>query len=295
MTLTANGAGLGEEIQLVGGESLFVTLDTDVPQPSSVSILFNGELVDVVGAQPGVGSANIQFVPAKSGWMIAQASSVWTSPIYVVVDGLPIRASPDDACFMARYVEYLISMVESGPFRDLGEDHDEAIAAYEEARDVFLLRFAEAGGTSCETTRTATPATFCISENGDTDDWSWQVDALSPVVVPGPTPPSSATKLRDAFVTSINAAPAPLSSNLSASIGPATNCFNVSYHSSFQFFVGPASLPTDCLVSGNPQGCFFNARIFDVAVVPSMTRSMLALMGGFLLVLGSFAVKSRAR
>jgi len=295
MTLTANGVGLGEEVQLVGGESIFVSLETDVPQPSSVSILFNGELVDVVEAAPGVGSANMNFVPTKSGLLVAQASNVWTSPVYVLVDGLPIRASADDACYMARYVDYLISLVNSGAFNDLGEDFDEAMSAYEEAREVFLLRFAEAGGTSCETTRTATPGMFCISGNGGTDDWSWQVDSYPPVVVPAPPPPSSVSKFRDAFVTSINGAPNPLGYDLSASIGPPSNCFTVSYNTSFQFFVGPASLPVDCLVTGNPDGCLFNARIFEAASVPSMTRSMLALMGGSLLVLGTFAVKSRAR
>jgi hypothetical protein len=43
------------------------------------------------------------------------------------------------------------------------------------------------------------------------------------------------------------------------------------------------------------QRCQFNAKIFEAATVPSMTRSMLALMGGSLLVLGSLAVKFGAK
>ena len=287
MTLTANGMGLGEEIQLGGGEPLFVTLETDVPQPSNVWIRYNGEFVYLEYAQAGVGSANIEFVPTKSGWLVAQANEAWTSPIYVVVDGLPIRASADDACFMARYVEYLKSLVNNGGFNDLGEDHDAVIAAYEEARDVFLLRFAEAGGTSCETIRTAAPGTFCVAGNSDGGDWSWQVDAFSPIVVPAPPASSNLSGLRDAFVTSINGAPAPLGDNLSASNGPGWYCFTVTSNTSFQLFAGPASLPLDCLVSGNPAGCFFNARIFErefmPTSVPSMKLSMLVLMGGLLL------------
>jgi len=295
MTLTAQRVGLGEErvglgeeIHLVGGESLFVTLDTDVPQPRDVWIRYNGEFIHLVVAQAGVRSAIIGFVPTKSGWLVAQADEAWTSPIYVVVDGLPIRASADDACFMARYVEYLKSLVNDGGFNDLGEDHDAVIAAYEEARDVFLLRFAEAGGTSCETTRTAAPGTFCVAGNSDGGDWSWQVDNFSPVVVPAPLPSSNVSALRDAFVTSINGAPAPLGDKLSASNGPGWYCFTVTANTSFQLFAGPASLPLDCLVSGNPAGCFFNnatisEREFMPTSVPSMKLSMLVLMGGLLL------------
>jgi hypothetical protein len=297
MTLIANGVGLGEEVQLVSGESLFVTLETDFPVQANVQILYNGELVAPVVGGAGVGSANIDFIPTESGWLVAKGSKIWTSPIYVLVDALPIRPSADDACYMARYVEYLETLVDDELFDDLGDDYDDVMAAYEEARGVFLLRFLEAGGTSCKTIRTAQPGKFCIGGTGDGGDWSWQVDNFSPIVVPGSPTETQTSDLRDAFVTSINDAPPPLSNHLSASVGPGPVCFTVSYNTSFQFFAGPDSFPVDCLVTGNRDGCFFSATIYEekflVNEVPSMTLSMLVLMGSVLLAVSVVVLLSR--
>ena len=71
-----------------------------------------------------------------------------TSPIYVVVDDAPIRASPEDACYLLGYVDFLSAHVRNGAI-DMGPDRDTALTAYAEARSVLEARFRDAGGESC--------------------------------------------------------------------------------------------------------------------------------------------------
>jgi hypothetical protein len=73
---------------------------------------------------------------------------VHTGSIAVVVDGRPIRASAEDACYLARYVDHLSRLVSSGAI-DLEEDTAEALEAYGEARAELERRFREAGGQAC--------------------------------------------------------------------------------------------------------------------------------------------------
>jgi hypothetical protein len=69
-----------------------------------------------------------------------------TSPVYVLVDERPIRASADDACYWVRYLRFI---AEATRTTDL-ETEQASIPAYDAARDEFLRRFHEAGGTTCE-------------------------------------------------------------------------------------------------------------------------------------------------
>jgi hypothetical protein len=71
-----------------------------------------------------------------------------TSPVYVLVGGRPIRASPGDICYLWRSVEHLEDLVRMR-LLNLYESQDEALAAYREAVNELQRRFAESGGGVC--------------------------------------------------------------------------------------------------------------------------------------------------
>ena len=66
----------------------------------------------------------------------------------MLLDDQPIRASAEDACYLVQYIDHLRNLVTTGSL-DLGAEHDEALAAYAEARAEFMTRFTEAGGVAC--------------------------------------------------------------------------------------------------------------------------------------------------
>jgi hypothetical protein len=73
---------------------------------------------------------------------------VLTSPVYVLVEGKPIRPSPEDTCYLLRSVEHLQDLVTSRRLR-LFDSTDEALRAYAEAAAELRRRFTESGGVTC--------------------------------------------------------------------------------------------------------------------------------------------------
>ncbi len=85
---------------------------------------------------------------SRSSWIAARSPYVLTSPVYVLVAGQPVRASPADICYLWRSVEHLTQLVTTGRL-NLYDSEGEALEAYQEAVGELRRRFVESGGDAC--------------------------------------------------------------------------------------------------------------------------------------------------
>jgi cysteine-rich repeat protein len=147
LNLRVEGHRLGEEIQLAAPQEVAVTLET-AGAAAEVEVLVNGEVATRVPVAAGIQLAQTRVPVSKSSWIAARSPNGITSPVYALVAGRPIRASPEDICYLWRSIEHLADLVTSGRLR-LFDSTDEAIAAYGEAVGELQRRFAESGGQVC--------------------------------------------------------------------------------------------------------------------------------------------------
>lgn len=148
LDLRVNGARLGDEVRVRSGTPLTLAVEARFDQVSGVQIVVNGQVVDDKVLPAGPQLVTFTLKAEKSAWIIAASPKIVTSPIYVIVDNKPIRASASDTCYLIRYVDHLSDLVASRSL-DLGEDRPDALAEYAKARAELVTRFTEAGGTSC--------------------------------------------------------------------------------------------------------------------------------------------------
>ncbi len=148
LNLRANGALLGSEVPMRSGRKLRLSLESDSNKPTTVRTIVNGVSVDSMSLGAGVQAASLEIEVPRSSWISAATSDVQTSPIYVIVDGEPIRANPADICYLIRYVDHLSGLVSQGKL-SLGAEKGLALGIYAETKVDLLARFADAGGTSC--------------------------------------------------------------------------------------------------------------------------------------------------
>lgn len=148
LNLRINGAHLGSEVAAAAGEAVTVAVEGRFRSSDDVEILANGSRVASIPVGSGPQALSIPLTLPSSSWVIARTSHDLTNPIYVIVDGKPIRASASAACYWARYMDHLGGVMTRR--RILGESRDEALAAYSEAKRIFIKRFDEAGGGTCQ-------------------------------------------------------------------------------------------------------------------------------------------------
>ncbi len=146
--LRAGGARVGGELRLASAGDVELELETVAAVSLPVEILVNGVVAASVPVEPGAQVTKARVPIARSSWVAARSPYVLTSPVYVLVEGKPVRGAPEDICYLMRYVDYLHDLV-TGRRIDLGESQDEALAAYDEAAAELRKRFGEAGGTAC--------------------------------------------------------------------------------------------------------------------------------------------------
>lgn len=147
LDLRVNEGRLGDEVLVTRGSTLTLTVDARLPAEGDVSILINGQTAQTVSIGSGPVSFQTVLTASTSAWMAVQTRGILTSPIYVIVDGKPIRSAPD-ACYLMRYVDHLTDLVRGGVI-DLEASKEEALKAYAAARNVFALRHRQGGGTTC--------------------------------------------------------------------------------------------------------------------------------------------------
>lgn len=148
LNLRVDNVRLGGEVRVPAGREVTVTVETVEGASTPVQVLVNGEVAANVNMEPGVQVSQVKLTMNKSAWIVARSPHVLTSPVYVLVDGKPVRGSADDTCYLIRYVDHLTDLVTSRRL-DMRESAAEALAAYDQARAELAKRFQEAGGAEC--------------------------------------------------------------------------------------------------------------------------------------------------
>jgi cysteine-rich repeat protein len=148
LDLRIGSARLGEEVRIRSGEALTATIESHAPAAEEAELWVNGAVAARASLPAGHHVASLSVSLPASGWVVARTAHVLTSPVYVLVDGRPIRASADDACYLVKTVDHLAELVGTRQL-DLGGDRPAALAAYAEARMELARRFQEAGGQEC--------------------------------------------------------------------------------------------------------------------------------------------------
>jgi cysteine-rich repeat protein len=138
---------LGEEVALSSPGQVTVTIETE-GAGAPVDVLVNGEVATTVPMAAGFQLAQVRVSVTKSSWISARSPNAITSPVFVLVNGHPVRASPDDICYLWRSVDHLAGLVMSRRLHLYGSE-PEALRAYDEAMGELQRRFADAGGGSC--------------------------------------------------------------------------------------------------------------------------------------------------
>jgi cysteine-rich repeat protein len=148
LNLRVNGVPLGGEVTARAGEVLLVSVESESPEATGVELLVNGGTVASVVLPAGRQVATLRLGLSQSAWIAARTLRAATSPVYVVVDGRPVRGAAADICYLKQYTDHLSDLVRTRRI-DLGEDTSSALAAYASAGAEFARRFVEAGGGVC--------------------------------------------------------------------------------------------------------------------------------------------------
>jgi TolB protein len=152
----------GETIELEAGDPVVASLEVYSVTPlDRAEVIFNGE---VVASVPFTGdrtrlSFERSFRPSESGWYHVRVSGrqgesfpmdiAWvqaaTNPVWVTVDGAPVR-SVRAADYAIAWIDKLQAMAGEWPGWRSQAERDHVFAQFEEARQVYRSRRAEAVG-----------------------------------------------------------------------------------------------------------------------------------------------------
>ena len=153
----------GETLELTPGQEVIATLEIHSVTPlERAEVLFNGE---VIASIPFSGdrtrlSFERSFRPEESGWYHVRVSGArgesfpmdiaWvqaaTNPIWVSVDGAPVRSAAA-AEYALAWIDRLQEMAEAWPGWRSQAEKDHVYGQFDEARDVYRAFRAEADGS----------------------------------------------------------------------------------------------------------------------------------------------------
>lgn len=148
LNLRVNGQPMGSEVRVRSGSRVRLSLESESGSPATIRTIVNGAVVDSVNVAAGLQAAPLELELQKSSWISAAGNGLQTSPVYVLVDDAPIRASAGDICYLIRYTDHLIGLVNRGKL-SLGNEKSLALGIYAETKAELQTRFAEAGGATC--------------------------------------------------------------------------------------------------------------------------------------------------
>jgi TolB protein len=155
-----DGRGPGETLDLAAGDEVIATLEVFSVTPlERAEIVFNG---DVVASVPFTGdrtrlSFERSFRPSESGWYHVRVNGAegesfpmdiaWvqaaTNPVWIQMDGAPVR-SVEAADYAIAWIDKLQAMAAEWPGWRSQAERDHVFAQFEEARQVYRERRAEA-------------------------------------------------------------------------------------------------------------------------------------------------------
>ncbi len=152
----------GEEIRVSAGDDLVASLEvTSITPLERAEIVFNGE---VIASIPFTGdrttlSFERSFRPSESGWYHVRVNGAegesfpmdiaWvqaaTNPVWVIVDGAPVR-SVESADYAIAWIDKLEAMAEEWSYWRSQTEKDHVYAQFEEAREIYRGFREEAAG-----------------------------------------------------------------------------------------------------------------------------------------------------
>ena len=138
LDISVNGQGMGSTLDVASGESVEVVVSANLAEAGIVEIVVNGAVQD--SAQVSAGESRTAFtIPLiASSWIAARAPGFHTSPIYVRVDGEPIRASAADADYFVRFIDDLLRQIDAGAFTYHDYSAEQIRAEFAAVRDLYL-------------------------------------------------------------------------------------------------------------------------------------------------------------
>lgn len=155
------GQGPGEEINLRAGQEVVASLDVHSITPlEQAEIVFNGEVIATIPFTGDGTSLSFEraFQPPESGWYHVRVNGApgesfpmdiaWvqaaTNPVWVTVDGAPVR-SAESADYALAWIDKLQEMAEAWPDWRAQDEKDHVYAQFDEARAVYRAFRNEAG------------------------------------------------------------------------------------------------------------------------------------------------------
>ena len=133
-----------------------------------IELVQNGAVVasktaEAAPGSPAIFETTVDF--RQSGWLAARrmhwqtGHRTHTGAVYVVMKGLPIRASAEDATFFVHWIDSLLKLTSPGGEwnRFFANDLEAAQKRYREARAIFVQRAAEAEIQAAETKKQNAP------------------------------------------------------------------------------------------------------------------------------------------
>ena len=158
LDLKVNGTSApGDEIRInkKGEVNVSVTWTSIIDQSGYIEIMCNGK---VVARQEGDAKPDLPLTMNKnlsitrSSWICARrmdekGHQSHTSPVYITIDNLPVRASAADACYFVRWIDNILTNIEEeGPWNQyFTKDIDAVKARYVKAREIYKKIAREAG------------------------------------------------------------------------------------------------------------------------------------------------------
>ena len=152
----------GETVSISAGDDVVASLEvTSITPLERAEVVFNGE---VIASIPFTGertslSFERSFRPSESGWYHVRVNGAqgesfpmdipWvqaaTNPVWVEVDGAPVR-SVEAADYALAWIDKLQEMAEEWPYWRTDAEKAHVYGQFDEARDVYRARRAEAEG-----------------------------------------------------------------------------------------------------------------------------------------------------
>jgi len=160
--LEVGGRIPGQTLEISGGGQVEISVEvTSITPLERVELVFNGE---VIASIPFTGdrttlSFERSFRPTTSGWYHVRVSGAtgeafpmdapWvqaaTNPVWVIVDGAPVR-SAEAADYSIAWIDKLQGLAEAWPDWRSQAEKDHVYGQFEQARNVYRAFKAEAGG-----------------------------------------------------------------------------------------------------------------------------------------------------
>jgi len=152
----------GDELRLAAGADVVASLEiTSVTPLERAEILFNGEIIASIPFTGDRKSLSFErsFSATESGWYHVRVNGApgesfpmdiaWvqaaTNPVWVIVDGVPVR-SVEAADYALAWIDKLQAMAEEWPDWRSQAEKDHVYAQFDEARAVYRSRRSEATG-----------------------------------------------------------------------------------------------------------------------------------------------------